>query len=48
MGEKDAISFANVIIKEQTSFIENGIKIVVYPSPCHTLGHVLYYLESEE
>ena len=45
-GALENLSYVTVPIKETSSFqINKDIKMTVYLSPCHTTGHVLYYLE---
>ena len=46
-GAEEKLSFVTVSIKETSTFqITKDIKMTVFLSPCHTTGHVLYYLES--
>lgn len=47
-GANENLEGTTIPIKEPTSFDLNEIKMKVFPSPCHTRGHCLYYLEDPE
>lgn len=45
-GAAETLAYVTTPIKEITSFqITKDIKMTVFLSPCHTRGHVLYFLE---
>ena len=45
-GAPENLNYVTIPVKETTTFeISKDLKLTVYLSPCHTTGHVLYYLE---
>lgn len=48
-GAPENLPYVSVPIKEKTSFqITKDIQMTVHLAPCHTMGHVLYFLQSGE
>ena len=43
-GEKENLSFVTQAITKNTSIKVGNIDITITLSPCHTKGHVLYYM----